>query len=69
MSDAPISPEGNALGSSLVLAAPLEKLVAKGTLGGFEAEALGSGPTRNIGETDAARLLDSLISRFAAKNF
>jgi hypothetical protein len=71
----PFSTEGNALATSLICAALLEKLVSTGALnnGNVEAllrtarQALGNGPVRASGETDAAKLIDGLIARYAAK--
>ena len=73
--DQPISSEGNALATSLICASLLEKLVSVGALSNADVEALlrnarqslGTSPVRASGETDAVRLLDGLIARYAAK--
>jgi hypothetical protein len=74
--DEPYSTEGNALGSSLVCTALLDKLVAKNILTRSDVvdllrnarNALGSGATRPAGALDAARLLDDIAKRYAAQS-
>ena len=71
--DEPISTEGNALATNLICEALLRTLIAAELLTPDDVSgllrsarsALGSGPVRAAGETDAARLIDSLISRYA----
>jgi hypothetical protein len=74
--DKPYSTDGNALATSLICAALIEKLIASDLLTRDDVagilrnarNALGSGPTRAAGELDAARLIDDLIGRYTAKN-
>jgi hypothetical protein len=72
----PFSPEGNALASSLICTALLQKLVAQGILTRSDVidlvrnarNALGSGAIRPDGALDAARLLDDIAKRYAAQS-
>ena len=73
--DQPYSTDGNALASSLICVALLDKLVAKGVLARGEVadllrnarSALGSRETRPAGAHDAARLLDDVTDRYIAQ--
>jgi hypothetical protein len=70
--DQPYSTDGNALASSLICAALLEKLVAKSILTRAEVAdllrnartGLGSGEARPAGHLDAARLIDDVTDRY-----
>jgi hypothetical protein len=74
--DKPYSTDGNALATSLICAALLEKLVASDMLTRDDVagllrnarNALGGGPVRAVGDLDAARLIDELIGRYTAQN-
>ena len=71
--DTPYGTDGNALATSLVCAALLEKLVARDVLtrsdvGGLlrnARNALGSRLAGTAGELDAAGIIDGLIKRYA----
>jgi len=73
--DQPFSSEGNALATSLICAALLDKLVSVGALSAGNVQSLlqtarqtlGRGPIRPIGEADAAEIIGGLIKRYAAK--